>query len=104
MAPRVSVMKGFVCLAVAVALLAGSGAWAAHDCCGHPPESSQAADPGKETSPGESDCACACCQGPLLTSSLTAVSLQFDPRWSIEIAEEFASSRVESDIFRPPLS
>lgn len=104
MTPRFSVMKGIVCLAVAVALLAGSGAWAAHDCCGHPPESSQAADPGKETSSGDGDCACACCQGPLLTSSHAGVSLQLDPRWSIEIAEDFALSRVESDIFRPPLS
>jgi hypothetical protein len=91
-------------LLVAGFLLMGSGAWASHDCCGHPSGSSPAEDSGTGASSSDGDCACACCQADTVVSILSVAPFQFDPRWSVEIPGEFAASRVETDIFRPPLA
>ncbi|MDA8120961.1 MAG: hypothetical protein M0Z38_00150 [Deltaproteobacteria bacterium] len=82
----------------------GSGAWAAHDYCGHPSESRRAADSDSGTSPSDSDCACVCCQADTVISFPHPILFQFDPLWTIETTEEFGSSRAETDIFRPPLA
>jgi hypothetical protein len=102
---RLIVIKGSISLLlVAGFLLMGSGAWAAHDCCGQPSESRQTADSETGTFPSDSDCACICCQADTMISSPQPIPFQFDPLWSVGTTEEFAASRAETDIFRPPLA
>jgi len=96
--------RGFVALLVVVGLLiAGGGAWAAHDCCEHPSGSREGADPGTQNS-SDDDCVCACCQAETAISPLSDISFQFDSWRSVEGGEAFPVSRFEADIFRPPLA
>jgi hypothetical protein len=96
---------GFVFLLAAVGLmLAQGGVWAAHDCCGHPSDTAQAADSGTETPSSGDDCVCPSCQADIGISLLTGLSIHFASWWSVESSTGFVVSRFETDIFRPPLA
>lgn len=95
----------FVFLLVIVGLMiVGGGAWASHECCGHPSDSSRAVESGTHGTSSDGDCACACCQAETAISPRPGISFHFDSSWSIENLAVFAVSRFETDIFRPPLA
>jgi hypothetical protein len=91
-------------IAVAGGMLAVGGAWAAHDCCGHPSGDSQTTEGGTENSSPGDDCVCTCCQAEKGISLPPGLSPQIDSWWSVEISSVFPVSRFETDIFRPPLA
>jgi hypothetical protein len=106
---RLGIKGFFPLLLVAVFLLAGVGAWASHDCCGHPFDSSQAAGSGTgdsetDASPQDGNCVSACCQTYSAISPVPHVTSSPDPRWFVAGTDEFAASRTETDIFHPPLA
>jgi hypothetical protein len=101
---RHSGKQGFVSLLIVVGLiLMGGGAWAAHDCCGHPSGSPEEAGSGTQKASDEV-CVCTCCQAETATSPLPGISFQLDSWWSVESIALLAVSRFETDIFRPPLA
>lgn len=103
-------IKGFFpLLLIAVFLLAGIGAWASHECCGHLSGSSRAGGSetgGSETdaSPQDGDCISACCQTYTAISPVPYVTSSPAPRWFVAGKDEFAASHTETDIFHPPLA
>ena len=97
--------QGFVSLLIVVSLMVtGGSVVAAHDCCGHPSDSSRAVESGTHGTSSDGDCACACCQAETAISPLPGISFHFDSSWSIENHAVFAVSRFETDIYRPPLA
>jgi hypothetical protein len=103
---RRSGKQGFVSLLVVASLvLAAGGAWAAHNCCGHPSGSHEAAaGSGTNESPSDGDCVCTCCQSETAISPLPGISFRSVSWWSLGDVAAFAVSRFETDIFRPPLA
>jgi hypothetical protein len=96
--------RGFVSLLIVVGLiLMGGGAWATHDCCGHPSGSPEDAGPGTQKA-SDDVCVCTCCQAETAISPPRGISFQSDSRWSVESVALLAVSRFETDIFRPPLA
>jgi len=85
-------------------MLAAGAVRAAHDCCGHPADTTRSTDAGTETSTSGDDCVCTCCQAVNGISFLPGLSFHIDSWWSVESCTAFPASRFETDIFRPPLS
>lgn len=104
MSLRHSGKQGFVSLLIVVSLMvAGGSVWAAHDCCGHLSGSPEDADSGTRNVPDDY-CVSICCQADTAISPIPGISFQFDSWWSVERIALPAVSRVETDIFRPPLA
>lgn len=96
---------GFVLLLVAVGgMLPLGGAWAVHDCCGHPSDSARTGDAGTESSPSDDDCVCPCCQAETDITLPPGLSIHAGCWRAVESSAAVAVSLFETDIFRPPLA
>lgn len=96
--------QGFVSLLVVLSLMvAGGGAWAAHDGCADPSGSHEDADSGTQKA-SDDDCVCTCCQAEMAISPLSGISFHIDSWWTVESVTAFTDSRFKTDIFRPPLA
>lgn len=96
-------------LLAVVFLAAGVGAWASHDCCGHPSgpgraEGTESGNSGTESSTQDGNCISTCCQTYTVIYPMTNIMFAPDPRWLVAGSDEIAASRVEADIYRPPIA